>query len=282
MTPSGTGPELPAKSTVSSSPWIRTAARISIGCSKPSIGEPVAVLAVGQGGDPLPHRSLRAGDDLLGERLDVREPELVQEPCELPGADLVADDLGVEVAQYLFGRADVGGDHLVERLDRAPRVVELHHRDGEPFLEHRPRVRREAAPADVEGVARVGEERHDAAAPEDRRGDRDVVQLGGRLPGVVGDEDIPRLQRVDWEAREEVDHPGRHRVDVPRRAGDRLGDHAPLTVEHPRREVAGLADDGREGRAHERSGLLVDGGDQPAPEDVEGDLIHGRSRGRRV
>src|SRR5262249_31998799 len=84
------------------------------------------------------------------------------------------------------------------------------------------------------------------------------------------------------EARQEMDHPGGHGVDVAGCPGDGLGDHSPLPVEDARGEVAGLADDGREGRAHERRGLLVDGGDEPAPEDVEGDLVHGRSAGRRV
>ena len=237
-------------------------------------GEPVAVLAVGEGGDALPHRPLGARDDLVGQGLDVVEPELVEEARELPGADLVADDLRVQVSQDLLGRADVGGDQLVERLDGPPRVVELHHRDREAFLEDGARVGRQAAPADVEGVAGVGEERDDPAAAEDRRRHRDVVQLGRGLPGVVGGEDVPRLERVDREPIEEVDHPGRHRVDVAGRSGDGLGDHPPPAVEHARGQVPRLAHDGRERRAHERGGLLVDGGDQPAPQDVEGDLLH--------
>ena len=52
-------------------------------------------------------------------------------------------------------------------------------------------------------------------------------------------------------------HPGRHRVDVARRAGDRLGDHAAPAVEHAGREVAGLPHDGRERGAHEGGRLLV-------------------------
>jgi hypothetical protein len=182
----------------------------------------------------------------------------------------------VEIAQHFLRRADVGGDHLVEGLHRPPGVVELHHRDGESFLEHGAGVRREPAPADVERVAGVGEHGDDAAPAEDGRRDRDVVQLGRRLPGVVGDEDVAGPERVDGEARDEVDHPGRHRVDVARRAGDGLGDHAAAPVEHAGGEVAGLAHDRRERRAHERGGLLVDRGDQPVPQNVERDLLHGR------
>ena len=58
-------------------------------------------------------------------------------------------------------------------------------------------------------------------------------------------------------------------------AGDGLGDHPPAAVEHGVGEVAGLAHDRAEGRALQRLGLLVDGGDQALPEDLQLDGIEG-------
>ena len=65
----------------------------------------------------------------------------------------------------------------------------------------------------------------------------------------------------------------RQGVDVARRAGDGLGDHAALAIEDAVRQVAGLPDDRAERGTLQRLGLLVDGGDQTLPEDFELDGV---------
>ena len=68
-------------------------------------------------------------------------------------------------------------------------------------------------------------------------------------------------------------HGHRQRVDVAGRAGDRLGDHPAAPVEHGVGEVAGLAHDRAERRPLQGLGLLVDGGDQALPEDLQLDRV---------
>ena len=84
----------------------------------------------------------------------------------------------------------------------------------------------------------------------------------------------PGRERLDRVRGEEVLHGQRHRVDVAGRARHRLRDHVAAPVEDAGGEVARLAHDRGEGRAHERGRLLVDDADQPVPADVEGDGIH--------
>src|SRR6185503_12710809 len=110
--------------------------------------------------------------------------------------------------------------------------------------------------------------------PEYRIADRDVVEMPGGLPGVVGDEHVTGPERLERVRGQEVLHGQGHRVDVPGGAGDRLGDHVAAPIEDPRGEVARLAHDRGERRAHERGRLLVDHSDQAVPADVERDRIH--------
>ena len=62
-----------------------------------------------------------------------------------------------------------------------------------PFLEHLSAVRPHAEPADVDDVDGVGEQRDRLAAIEGRRDHRDVVQMAGGEPGIVGDVVVARL-----------------------------------------------------------------------------------------
>ncbi len=64
----------------------------------------------------------------------------------------------------------------------------------------------------------------------------------------------------------------RHRVDVARRAGDRLRHHAALQVEDAGGQVAGLAHRGGERGADHRLRLLLDDRDQAVPHDLALDL----------
>ena len=110
---------------------------------------------------------------------------------------------------------------------------------------------------------------------ERRRRDDEVVEMAGAHPRIVGDVGIARLHRVEREVADEVLHRLRHRVDVARRAGHRLRQHAALPVEHAGREVAALAHDRRERRAHQHLRLLLDHRDQAVPHDLQVDECGG-------
>jgi hypothetical protein len=67
-----------------------------------------------------------------------------------------------------------------------------------------------------------------------------------------------------------------HGVDVARRAGYRLGQHAAVEVEDAGGDIAAFTHDGAEARAHQCLGLFLDDGEQAVPHDLPFD------RGRLV
>src|SRR3546814_6375859 len=90
--------------------------------------------------------------------------------------------------------------------------------------------------ADVDEMAGAGEQRHRLALPEGRGDDRQVVQMAGALPRIVGDEGVALAHRRDGKAVDEVLYRQRHGVDVAGRPGDRLRQHAAFSVEDARSE----------------------------------------------
>ena len=98
--------------------------------------------------------------------------------------------------------------------------------------------------------------------------DREVVEVAGALPGVVGDEHVALAQGVGGVVAQEAPHRGRHGVDVPGRPRDGLRQHAPLQVEDAGGKVARLPHRGRKGGAHQGPGLFLDHRQQPAPHDL--------------
>ena len=150
----------------------------------------------------------------------------------------------------------------------SPRRNRCRDGDADALLEHLPRVRPEAAPADVHDVTGVGEQPDQPVAVEGRRHHRDVVQMPGGEPRVVGDEHVAGFHGVHRVFGDEMPDALGHGVDVPRRAGYRLRQHAALAVEHPGGEVAGLPHTGGKRGAHQRLRLLLDDRDQAVPHDV--------------
>ncbi len=108
-------------------------------------------------GNRIPHRPLGPGDDLVSKLDEGFQPKLGQELNQATTANVVAGDLGVDVAQHGFRGAHVGGDQLDQLAVLPPGIVELGDRDEQPFLVDRARVGRQPAPADVEDVAGVAE-----------------------------------------------------------------------------------------------------------------------------
>ena len=104
------------------------------------------------------------------------------------------------------------------------------------------------------------------------RDDGQVVQMAGAEPGIVGDVVIARLHRVGGELAQEMADAFRHRVDVARRAGDRLRHHAAVQIEDAGGQIAGLAHRGGERGADHGLRLFLHDGDQAVPHDLAMDL----------
>ena len=111
----------------------------------------------------------------------------------------------------------------------------------------------------------IGEKSYEAPVAEDGGRDGDVVELGGGLPRIVGDEHVSRMQALRRERLEKMPHPGRHGVDVAGRSRDGLRDHAASTVEDAGGEISRFAHDRSKRRPHERRGLLVHDTHQSVP-----------------
>ena len=194
--------------------------------------------------------------------------ELVHQPDEPARAGVVAGAERIDVALELDRQAGAGADEVEEGLVRPARLEAFHDRDVEAFLEHRAPFRPHAEAADVDDMRGVGEQPDDPAVVEGRADDRQVVQMAGAEPGVVGDEVVALAHRVGREFREEMADALHHRVDVAGRAGDGLRQHAAVQVEDAGGEIARLAHRGAEGGADHRLRLLLDHGDQPVPHDL--------------
>ena len=165
---------------------------------------------------------------------------------------------------------------------RSPRLHQLADRDPQTFLEHVAATGADAVAADVGVVDRRAEQRDELAVAPRRHEHGHVEQLTGRLVRVVGDQHVARLERVERVLVEHVGGADRQRVDVAGRAGDGLGDHAAAPVEHRVGEIAGLAHDRAERGPLQRSRLLVDGGDQGLPQDLELDGVERARLCRRL
>ena len=187
-------------------------------------------------------------------------------------ADAVAADQRMDVALDLHRLADVGAHDAHHAFVDLAFAHQGQQRQEQAFVEDLPAVGRLAEAADVDHVRGAGEQRHQLAVMEGGRGDDDVVEMAGALPRVVGHIGIARLHGLDRELADEMDDAARHRVHVARRAGDGLGQHLAVEVEHAGRDVARLARAGREGGAHQGAGLLLDDGEQAVPHHLQADI----------
>ena len=215
--------------------------------------------------------------DLIGERLELREPELVHELRESPASDVAAHHLRVEVAQDQVGQARVGLDEADERLVRPSLLVELHDRDEQAFLVRIACLGGIDASADIHHVAGGREQRHAVQPAEHRCTDRDVVEMSRRLPWIVGHQHVAGTEARHRIRVEKVPNGERHGVDVAGRPGHGLRHHVTAPIEDAGRQISGLPHHGRERGALKRRRLLVDDGDQPVPTHLEGDRVEGHA-----
>ncbi len=218
------------------------------------------------------HAGAALVDDMAAELVEIVDAVLAHHVAEAPLADQVAADQRMDVALDLDRLADVGADDAHHALVHPAFAHQRQQRQEQAFVIDLPAVGRLPQPADIDHVRGAGEQRHQLAVVERRRGDDDVVEMAGALPRIVGDVGVARLHRFDRELADEMDDAARHRVHVPRRAGDGLGQHLAFEIEHAGRDVAGLARAGREGGAHQRPRLFLDDGEQAIPHHLQADV----------
>ena len=191
--------------------------------------------------------------------------KLVEHLHQTARAGVVAGAERIDVALQLHRQPRAQAQDIEEGLVRAPRLEAADDRDVEPLLVHRPRFRPHAEATDIRDMRRVGEQSDDTATPENRGHHRQVMQVAGAEPWVVGDVVVALLHRLDRELLHEVPDAFAHGVDVPGRAGDGLRHHAALQVEDTRGEIARLPHGRAERGADHHLGLFFHHRDEAVP-----------------
>ena len=239
-------------------------------------GHAVAIGALRQSTDTAERRLARGFDDGLAEPVKIGDFELVHHLDQPTTALVVARRGRVDVALHLQRLAYIGAYQAQQVIIHAPLAGKRHDRNGQALLKDLPSVRPHPQPSYVDHMDRVSEQPDGFAAIEAWCHHRDVVEMARGEPGVVGDVVVAGLhcrERIDIE---KMSHRIRHRIHVPRGAGDRLRQHAAVAVEHAGRKVARLAHGSAERSPQHGLRLLFHHGNEPAPHDLGVDL---RERG---
>ena len=206
-----------------------------------AVGDPRQQLVAEDGG-AFVENGLEAGLDLgAAEPLEQRGHALRPHQAGL--------HLAVEVGGEHVGNAGVALDDGEDRLVAHALGVELHRRDGEPFLEHRDRRARHRArhaPADVVMVSERLDVGDDLAVMEHRHRAAEVRQMADAALGEIGVVHQEHVAGTHGLGGKIAHHGIRHR-----RIGA-AGELAAVAVEQADAVVVGLADHRAAGGALDR------------------------------
>ncbi len=231
-----------------------------------------AIFPVRQGCDPVLQAPARICEDVLDRLRDRRPAHAIHELQQHRAASQIRPDLRPQIEHALLGVARIAGDQLEQVLVDRALAGDADDRNADSFLEDRARgarCRSRCPAADIGMMGDVAaEETHDAFMM-DRRDDRDVGQMASsREIGIVRDESITGLHRLERVARQDGFHRADHGAEMNR---DVIGlrDEPALDVEERSRAVPPLLDVGRERRADEdRPHVLRDS------EEAVGEHVH--------
>ena len=183
-------------------------------------------------------------------------------------AGLHRRDLGAEIAHRPLRQAHVGLDDRDQLLVRHAFAVDLHDRHLQAFGEDVGGGAVERA-ADVGPVRHAAGERHQLAVMEDRHREGHVVEMAAGDVGVVGEQDVARLEILDAVMIELGLHGVAHAADEHRQSEpDRH--RVALRVEQADGEVERLVDDHVVGGAHQVGLHLLGRGDETVAHDLGG------------
>ena len=186
--------------------------------------------------------------------------------------DIIAGRQRIHVADQLIRFAHIAAHNADQgRVNRAA-GREFHNRQIQSFLIDTGRISPKTAPADVHDMSGAGKET-DVFALMKRRGDhRDVVQVAGAFPRVIGDIDVALKDVFTPDPADKMRDRIGHRIDVARGAGDGLCQHLSVKIVDPCRQVTCLAHRGGKSSSHQSLRLFFDDRDQPVPHDLVGDV----------
>ena len=204
-----------------------------------------AVSAVGDTPQQFARPRLGMVEDGVGHLVHRLAAVLGEQGAQAGDADGVGVRLGAQVAAQLLRQADVAHDHAQQVLVPPAGADQLHRQDADAFGEgvlgplHALRPRHDAAHVDV--VRRVDDVTDQRTlVVEHRLHEEEVREVPRAEGGVVGDDDVARLQRLHRDVVQHVLHGERHRAEMAGREVA-LGDHPAEPVEDGGGEVVALA-----------------------------------------
>ena len=243
-------------------------------------GRRLSLRQFGNGRAQFVRRALEDGREGIADRARA---ETFAQLLDALRAHLRHRDLGVDVAAHERRLTAVGEDDAFDIGLRDARVHDFDRRHQQALVEHfggigRGRARDRAA--HVRLVRDRTRKRDDPAGREHRRDEGHVGDVGqAALVGMIGDEDVAVLDRVDA-AIELEDAADEMAVDRGVEEHRRRHDQAPLAVEDHAAEVARLADDGRVAGAVEMVVHFIDQARDLVAQDLDGDGVHAHALAR--
>lgn len=167
------------------------------------------------------------------------------------------------------GTPYVGGDKLEQVFVGDAFPDQLADRKPEPFFVNLAGGGGEPEAADVRQVGNTGTVADQARAAEDGPHDRDVVDVPGAHPRIVGADRVAGAQGFGRELGQHVAHRRRPGADERGGAVIPLGDRPGAGVEQHDRQIQALADVGGERGTHQGAHHLVGDGDQTIPDNAQ-------------
>jgi len=220
---------------------------------------------------------MRTVEDELRQRIQAGHLEFVHHLDKPPGAGIVAGTQRVDIALQFDRKPRTGAHEVEEGLVRFTLIETFDDRYIHALFVDRPPLWPHAKAADIDDVGGVRKQADDLPPMERRRHDGQVVQVASAQPWVVGDVVVARPHRRRGELLQEMPDALSHRVDMARRASDRLSHHPPMNVENPGGQIARLPHGGRKRGADHDLRLLLHHRDQAVPHDLTMDLREGVS-----
>jgi hypothetical protein len=248
-----------------------TIGRVMAERMKSSLGQSVIVEDVtGAGGTIAVGRVARAAPDGYTLGLGNNSSHVVAGATYALQYDLLNDFEPVAVLSIgPFGSAHILADQRHQRLVGLAGAQQLHRGNLQSFFEHFPRLWAANLAADVRRMRGGGAECYELGPTEDGLCDRDVGQVPGSKPQIVGDQYIAGRKRFRWKKSQKVLHRGGKRTDETGDAFGGLDEGFPGRVSHDAREIVALAHQCREAGAHERRRRLIHQRDQPTPKQLQ-------------
>ena len=172
------------------------------------------------------------------QSIEVKFPHHFSQPTM---TNLVTGRQRIDVTDQLVRFTHIAANNPCQRLIHLAFVSEFHDGDVQPFFIDAVRIGAKTAPPDIDNMRRAGKEPNQHPVVKRRRNHRDIMQMAGAFPWVIGDIDVTLEYVLTTNAADEMRHCIRHRVDVPGRAGDGLCKHPTMGVIDPGRQITRLS-----------------------------------------